>query len=74
MYKYIHIYIYTCIHITVDLYEHTSISCIYIYTDKAARWAIGSSGVVFEWVANSMLFQGFSGKAGAESGDAESTR
>jgi hypothetical protein len=47
---------------------------MYIYTDKAALWAIGSSGVVFEWVENSMWFEGFSGKAGAESGDAESTR
>jgi hypothetical protein len=59
----LYVYMYVCIYIY-----------IYIYTDKAARWAIGSSGVVFEWVENSMLFQGFSGKAGAESGDAESTR
>jgi hypothetical protein len=50
------------------------LTSIYIYTDKAALWAIGSSGVVFEWVENSMWFEGFSGKAGAESGDAESTR
>ena len=32
-------------------------------TDKAALWAIGSSGVVFEWVENSMWFEGFPGKA-----------
>ena len=64
-----YVYIYICVYISIHIYIHT-----YIHTDKAALWAIGSSGVVFEWVENSMWFEGFSGKAGAESGDAESAR
>ena len=44
----------------------------YIYTDKAARWAIGSSGVVFvdfRWFDVSVWSAWFSGEAGVESTD-----